>query len=105
MNPQLKQRNFRSQKLRDLAAQCPKCMHCGHPQDGTIVACHSNSQKHGKGIGLKAHDAPAYLCGTCHSLVDGRTGTLTQHEREDMFLGAAYETWVWLMQSGYLQVA
>ena len=95
---------LRSQALRDLAAKCPKYMFCGQPNDGSIVACHSNSQRHGKGMGLKAHDVPAYLCRECHDRLDGRAGSLTRHERDCMYLEAAWETELWLLESGHLKV-
>jgi hypothetical protein len=56
-------------------------------------------------MGLKAHDVPAYLCGYCHDLLDGRAGNLTRAEKSAMFLEAAYESMVWLLQEGHLQVA
>ena len=96
---------FRSQALRDLAAKCPKCMHCGTRNRGDVVACHSNSLEHGKGASQKAHDVPAYLCGECHDLLDGRAGSLTRAEKSAMFLEAAYKSMVWLLQEGHLQVA
>lgn len=96
---------FRSQTLRDLASKCPKCMHCGARNRGNVVACHSNSLEHGKGMGQKAHDVPAYLCGDCHDLLDGRTGNLARAEKSAMFLEAAYESMVWLLQEGHLKVA
>ena len=96
---------YRNPRILALASECPKCCHCGRHNDGSIVAAHSNSQRHGKGMGLKAHDLPAYLCQECHDLLDGRMGTLTRFEREQMFLDAAYESWLWLMQSGKLKVA
>ena len=95
---------FRSQTLRDLAAKAPHCFHCGARNRGDVVACHSNSLQHGKGMGQKAHDVPAYLCGECHSLLDGRAGSLTRHEKDVMFLSAAFDSMVWLLQAGYLQV-
>ena len=98
--------SYRNPKLLKLASEAPRCMNpvCGKPNSGDIVACHSNSQRHGKGMGLKAHDAPAYLCSECHDYLDGRKGSMCRADRERMFLESAYETWVWLMESGYLRV-
>lgn len=96
---------FRSQALRDLAAKVPQCMECGARNRGDVVGCHSNSLQHGKGMGLKAHDVPAYLCGGCHDLLDGRTGDLNRSKKEALFFRAAYKSMVWLLQEGYLQVA
>lgn len=96
---------FRSQVLRDLAAEVPHCMSCGtKKQRGEIVACHSNSLEDGKGMGQKAHDVPAYLCKACHDLVDGRDQRLTREEKVLMFLRAAFKSMVWLLQEGHLLV-
>lgn len=59
------------------------CQSCG-ADDGTIVAAHSNQLKHGKGMGIKAHDCfIAYLCHRCHDIVDGRSyHKLDQETRE-----------------------
>lgn len=94
--------NYRSPKLLEGAKDCPRCMSCGNPSDGTIVACHSNSQRHGKGMGLKAHDLAAYCCASCHDRMDGRAGNLTRREKDEMFLDAYYFTTLWLLQSGRL---
>lgn len=61
--------NWRSKKLTQ-SAKHESCVACG-ANDGTIVWAHSNSQKHGKGMGIKAHDLfGAYLCHRCHKLYD-----------------------------------
>ncbi len=96
--------SYRNPNLLALAKHAPHCMHCGVSNYGQVVACHSNSQRHGKGTGLKAHDVPAFLCHECHDLLDGRKGTLTRREKDVMFLSAAYDTSVWLFQSGHLKV-
>lgn len=96
---------FRSSRLLSLASMAPHCMSCGVANTGQVVGCHSNSLQHGKGMGIKAHDVPAYLCGGCHDLLDGRAGDLTPAEKTLMFLDASYKSTVWLCQAGYLQVA
>jgi hypothetical protein len=64
--------NYRNKKLTQ-SAKHEACVSC-HSDDGTIVWAHSNSQFHGKGLGLKAHDLfGAYLCHRCHSSYDGHT--------------------------------
>lgn len=96
--------NYRNPTILALAQHAPHCMHCGSSNHGEVVACHSNSLRHGKGTGIKAHDVPAYLCRGCHDLLDGRAGTLTRHEKDVMFLDAAYDSIVWLLQEGHLKV-
>jgi hypothetical protein len=61
--------NWRSKKLTQ-SAKHESCVSCG-ADDGTIVWAHSNEQKHGKGMGIKAHDLfGAYLCVRCHEKLD-----------------------------------
>lgn len=60
--------NYRNAKV--LAeAKHHSCQLCG-ADDGTIVAAHSNRLIDGKGMGIKAHDLPAYLCHGCHAAID-----------------------------------
>jgi len=61
--------NYRNRKLTQ-SAKHESCVSCG-ADDGTIVWAHSNTQRHGKGMGIKAHDLfGAYLCHKCHSAYD-----------------------------------
>lgn len=60
--------NYRNKKVLAYARD-QQCQGCGS-LDGTVVAAHSNSLAHGKGMGIKAHDIPAYLCRWCHEFVD-----------------------------------
>lgn len=96
---------FRSPVLLRLASVVPHCMSCGVTNTGQVVGCHSNSLQHGKGMSIKAHDVPAYLCGECHDLLDGRTGNLTRFEKEVLYLRTSNASTVWLLQAGHLQVA
>lgn len=65
---------FRSKKILAEAQHHP-CQYCG-ADDGTIVAAHSNQARHGKGMGIKAHDCfVAFLCAVCHAFVDFGQGT------------------------------
>jgi len=60
---------YRNAKLK-ASAKHESCVSCG-ANDGTVVWAHSNSQRHGKGMGIKAHDLfGAYLCHKCHSAYD-----------------------------------
>ena len=102
-----KQTNYRNERLLALAKECPRCMSCGDFNAGDVVAAHSNSQRMGKGIGLKAHDIPAYLCGDCHAIVDGRMESIihNRESRERMWADAVVQTWLWLMQEGMLEIS
>ena len=78
-------------------------MYCGETNVGQVVLAHSNSLKHGKGIGTKSHDIPAYLCGLCHSRADGRIGPhLSQQEREMIIYEGVYNSFLWLLREGRL---
>ena len=96
---------FRSPDLLTLASKAPRCAHCGAVNVGQVVGCHPNGLHYGKGTSQKGHDLPAYLCGECHDLLDGRAGTLTRFERDLMYLRAANESILWLLQAGHLTVA
>lgn len=70
-------RNLRALK----AANGQYCHHC-FINDSTIVAAHSNQQKHGKGMGIKAHDCfIAYLCHECHQSYDSGKMTTAVFEK------------------------
>lgn len=96
--------SYRNPRLLSLAKECPRCMSCGNFNAGDVVAAHSNSQRHGKGMATKAHDLTCFVCFACHSLIDGRTGGLSRDTRERMFLEAFYNTQLWLFQEGLLKV-
>lgn len=56
----------------------------GEAGRATVVACHSNSSKHGKGAGLKAKDeftVPG--CRACHAWLD--TGTASRETKFEVF--------------------
>jgi hypothetical protein len=61
---------YRNPALLALAKEAPYCFHCRKVRDGTIVACHANTQEMGKGLKIKAADIPAFLCGCCHKMID-----------------------------------
>lgn len=92
--------NWRSKKLLAAAKDAPHCMHCLTPNDGTVVAAHSNQQIDGKGTGIKAHDYRiAFICNQCHHEIDnGRN--LTRSERVSVWEGAHRRTIGWLFESG-----
>lgn len=95
--------NYRNSRILATAKEAPCCMWCGAHNEGQVVACHSNAIRHGHGAGHKAHDLPAYLCGTCHDLVDRRAGGLSREASERIFLEAVYNTMLWLLESGEMR--
>lgn len=75
--------SYRSKKLL-ASAEGQACVLCGLV--GTTVACHANSVALGKGTGIKAPDYyTAHLCHICHAHVDGRKGSWTKQEKQDMW--------------------
>lgn len=95
--------NYRNKKILKAAdgASCQMCGKC----DGTIVAAHSNSQRHGKGIGLKAHDLfVAFLCGVCHDWYDGRTSPVAgRADRQTEWQRAHDKTMLRLIETGVIK--
>lgn len=101
---------FRNPRLLALAAECPFCWGCGNPNDGTVVAAHSNQLADGKGRGTKAHDfRVAFLCYPCHVSVDeGRdprtNESLCVQQKHNLWEDAHRRTIGWLFLSGHLKV-
>jgi hypothetical protein len=96
--------NWRSKKLTQ-SAKHESCVACG-ADDGTIVYAHSNEQKHGKGMGIKAHDLfGAYLCQNCHDGYDGRTDMFilySQQDKRDWFREMWERSMIRACNKGYL---
>ena len=64
---------LQSARGQDCTIQIPGV--CNH-DSSTVVAAHSNRQKHGKGMGQKSHDIfVAWSCSNCHSAIDGHLNT------------------------------
>jgi hypothetical protein len=101
-----KNKPYRDPRILALAQEVAYCFYCKEPNHGQVVACHSNSQKFGHGMGQKASDFPvAYLCDKCHALVDGRIGPhLSRVDREMVWYEGACLSCMWLMSEGYLEV-
>lgn len=101
---------YRNRKLLELARECPFCLACGAPNDGSVVAAHSNSLADGKGRGTKAHDFRiAYVCYACHNCIDTGSDPRLQtktgvDERRALWEEAHYNTIGWLFLSGHLKV-
>jgi transposase-like protein len=90
---------YRNKKLRE-SARYESCVACG-TNDGTTVFAHSNSQRHGKGMGEKAHDLfGAYLCVRCHREFD--EGNKSREEKQSNFLRWWEETMIIACDRGYL---
>lgn len=96
--------NYRNPALLSLAAKCPVCMLCGAANVGQVVACHSNSQSDGKGMGIKASDAcVAFCCDTCHREID--QGGQSKAWKREAWLDAYRATMRWLIETGHLLVS
>lgn len=102
--PQPKNIPYRNQKLRDLAKEVECCQFCFQLSCGGVVLAHSNKLKHGKGRGQKAHDVAMYLGMSCHDLYDGRTPGWGPEHRLLCEAKAVYNSFLWLLQNGHLEV-
>lgn len=92
---------YRSEALRRAVASIP-CMVCG--REGETQASHSNQQRDGKGMGIKAHDYRlAALCQSCHREIDQGAG-LTKEERRVAWDEAHRATIGVLFEIGLLEV-
>ena len=93
---------YRNRQLLDLVRESP-CQICG-AKDGTVVAAHSNQQRDGKGMGIKAHDYRiAALCYTCHADID-QGKTLGRQQKFDKWDEAHRATIGWLFEGGHLTI-
>lgn len=93
---------YRNKKLLEIVRESP-CQICG-VNNGTVVAAHSNQQRDGKGMGIKAHDYRiAALCHTCHMELDQGAG-MTKEERRERWETAHRNTIGWLFDCGHLTV-
>jgi hypothetical protein len=89
---------YRNKSLLEAVRESP-CQICG-AQNGTVVAAHSNQQRDGKGMGLKAHDYRiAALCYTCHADID-QGKTLSKQEKFEAWDEAHRKTIGWLFETG-----
>jgi hypothetical protein len=78
----------------------PRCNH--NPE--TVVWCHSNALRHGKGFGLKAHDIFGfYGCSGCHQWYDIESRSWDSDERQEYFQRAHEKSLVRLLEKGVLK--
>ena len=93
---------YRNKALLEVVRESP-CQICG-AQDGTVVAAHSNQQRDGKGMGIKAHDYRiAALCFSCHAEID-QGKSLNKQEKFNQWDEAHRRTIGWLFELGHLKV-
>lgn len=93
---------YRNKKLLDIVRESP-CQICGI-KDTTVVAAHSNQQRDGKGMGIKAHDYRiAALCYTCHGKID-QGKEWSKEEKKEQWETAHRNTIGWLFDLGHLIV-
>ena len=93
---------YRNKKLLEVVRKLP-CQICGI-EDGTVIAAHSNQQRDGKGIGIKANDYRiAALCNKCHMELD-QGKSMSKVERIDTWENAHRNTIGQLFEYGYLKV-
>jgi hypothetical protein len=94
--------NYRNPKLLKLAKDAP-CVLCGS-NDGTVVACHSNQLRDGKGTGIKSHDFRiSFMCSKHHDMIDNGK-ELSREERIALWEEAHRKSIGWLFENGHLEV-
>lgn len=94
---------YRNKALLQAARLAPICFCCERTNDGSVVACHSNSLADGKGTGHKAHDHAVFFgCSSCHAKYD--RGSLPREVKREMFALAHKKTIGWLFESGIIDV-
>lgn len=70
-----------------------------------MVAAHSNQQRDGKGMGIKAHDYRiAALCYTCHADID-QGKTLSKQQKFEAWDEAHRRTIGWLFETGHITLS
>lgn len=86
---------YRSRKFLDLCrgSDCFLSISavCNHNPE-TVVACHSNAQRHGHGTAIKSHDiftVPG--CSSCHFWLDASGHD--KYEKQEVFRDA-WERWI-----------
>lgn len=97
-----KTENLRIPKLLALArdATCMLTTRVKHHHDQeAVVAAHSDQARHGKGLGIKAHDCfVAFICHNCHALLP----TIKRDERDELFGHAMTSTRNYLCAMRYI---
>lgn len=95
---------YRNRKLLDLAHKLNDCPLCSKYQDWGLNPMHSNQQRHGRGLGLKAADHfHAAGCNECHDLID-KSSTLSREEKEALWQRAFEITLTRYWENGWLVV-
>ena len=94
--------NFRSRSLLNLAHKLNRCTRCGHYVPEGLEPAHSDSSRHGKGMGIKAHDhLHAAICHDCHEALP----RMSREERESEWQRAHEVTMTEYWKRGWLKVA
>lgn len=99
---------FRSKRLLDSARgqQCQIQIEgvCNGNSE-TVVAAHSNNLRHGKGMGIKAHDCfGAWACNNCHAEID-QGSKLSRQEKDEYWQLGFERTILQMFLLGIIKVA
>lgn len=93
--------NYRSRSLLNLAHRLNTCTRCGHYVMEGLEPAHSDSGRHGKGMGMKADDHfHAAICHACHV----ELASLPREEREWEWLRAFEKTLTEYFKRGWLMI-
>lgn len=92
--------NFRSRALLNLAHKLHTCTICGHFVPEGLEPAHADSQRYGKGTGIKAHDHfHAAICHACHVELPEMKRDDREHAWQRAFEATLTEYW----QKGWLK--
>lgn len=95
---------IRNRKLLDLAHEAPCMLKLAPATCGQFpsIPCHSDMQRHDRGVGHKSHDCMAVPgCPDCHTLFTRKLG---RDQYEQIWLSAFEEYIVWLWENNLIQV-
>jgi hypothetical protein len=105
--PFFREPSLEIQALRDLAKDKPCLVRtpvCNGRTDTTVWA-HSNQQRHGKGIGKKAHDCfGALACSACHDFLDNKIPNIPHEQKVEYFEAGRDRTELYLWREGLICV-
>lgn len=77
---------FRSRALLNLAHKLNVCTRCGGYSMAGLEPAHSDSSRHGKGMGHKAADHfHAAICNPCHTALPNMSREEREHEWQKAF--------------------
>lgn len=95
---------YRDNRLLKLASQSKQCKCCFAATPDGCIPAHCNDLEF-RGASLKAPDSlVAFVCNSCHDLIDGRKGGLSKETKRDLWVRAFLRTMEWLWETMKIKV-